>query len=58
LHLAARHGHYKIAVLLLDKGADVNAQSKDYSNALQAALERGQKQVVRLLVNKGADINA
>jgi hypothetical protein len=36
--------------LLVNKGADVNAQGGDYGNALQAALERVHEQVVQLLV--------
>ncbi|SLM37284.1 ankyrin repeat domain containing protein [Lasallia pustulata] len=44
--------------MLLDKGADVNAQGKEYGNALQAASERGHDQVVRMLLDKGANVNA
>jgi ankyrin repeat protein len=40
--------------ILLDKGADVNAQGGVYSNALQAASCRGHKEVVRMLLDKGA----
>ena len=38
LLLAAENGHKKVVKLLVDKGADVNAQGGDYGNALQAAL--------------------
>jgi hypothetical protein len=44
--------------LLLDKGADVNAQGGVFGNALQAASSRGHEVVVRLLLDKGADVNA
>jgi ankyrin repeat protein len=44
--------------MLLDKGADVNAQGGEYSNALQAASARGDEAVVKMLLDKGADINA
>ena len=44
--------------LLLDKGADVNAQGGRYGNALYVASERGHEQVVKLLLDKGADVSA
>jgi ankyrin repeat protein len=44
--------------LLLEKGADVNAQGGDYGNALYAASNRGHDSVVTLLLEKGADVNA
>jgi ankyrin repeat protein len=42
--------------LLVDNGADVNAQGADNDNALQAASHRGDEAVVRLLVDKGAKV--
>ncbi|RYP07260.1 hypothetical protein DL765_009212 [Monosporascus sp. GIB2] len=57
LFLAVGHGHYKMAKLLLDKGADVNAQGGKYGNPLQAALYRGDEQVIKLLLDKGANVN-
>ncbi|KAF2625511.1 hypothetical protein BU25DRAFT_371926, partial [Macroventuria anomochaeta] len=47
-----------ITKLLLNNGADVNAQGGLYGNALQAASFGGHKETVRLLLNKGAEINA
>ena len=44
--------------LLLDKGADVNAQGGRFGNALQAASSRGHQQVVKLLLDKGAAVIA
>ena len=44
--------------LLLDNGANVNAQSEHYGNALYAASERGHEAVVKLLLDKGANVNA
>ena len=44
--------------LLLDKGADVNAQDGLHDTALQAASHSGHEAVVRLLLDKGADVNA
>jgi ankyrin repeat protein len=43
--------------LLLDKGADINAQGGRYGSALQAASFRGHKAVVQQLLDKGADCN-
>ena len=48
----------QIVRMLLDKGADINAQGGYYGNALQAALVYGYDQVVRILLDNGAvDIN-
>lgn len=44
--------------MLLDKGADVNAQGGDYGNALQAASYGGHREIGTLLSDKGADVNA
>ncbi|KAF8335614.1 ankyrin repeat-containing domain protein [Amanita rubescens] len=58
LEKASKHGHKHVIDLLLEKGADVNAQGGRYGNALQAASSGGHKQVVELLLEKGADVNA
>ncbi|KAF2453530.1 hypothetical protein BDY21DRAFT_424471, partial [Lineolata rhizophorae] len=58
LILAAEHGQYEMAKLLLDKGANVNAQGGVYGNALYAASLEGHEQVVNLLLDKGANVNA
>jgi ankyrin repeat protein len=44
--------------MLLDKGAEVNAQGGYYDNALRAALEGGHVQIVMMLLDAGADFNA
>ncbi|XP_014551952.1 hypothetical protein COCVIDRAFT_30599 [Bipolaris victoriae FI3] len=41
--------------LLLDKGAEVNAQGGEYGNALQAAVAGNHTAIVELLLNNGAD---
>ena len=41
--------------LLLENGADVNAEGGKYRNALQAALSEGHKEIVKLLLDKGAE---
>ena len=58
LQVAAFHGREAIVQLLLDKGADVNAQGGRFGNALQAASHRGYVAIVQLLLDKGAEMNA
>ena len=58
LYLAAEHGHFEMAKLLLDKGADPNTHFGFWGNALIAALDWGNEQIVKLLLDNGADINA
>lgn len=43
--------HQEVAKLLLDKGADVNAQGG--RNSLQTASEGGYQDIVKLLLDKG-----
>ena len=43
--------------LLLNKGADINAQGGYYDSALQIASFQGNEAVIRLLLNEGADAN-
>lgn len=45
--LASRNGYEKVVHLLLEKGADVNAQGGFFGNALQAASHRVHELVVR-----------
>lgn len=51
-------GHQKIVQMLLDEGADVNAQGGYYGSALQAASVDGHKEIVQILLDRGADANA
>ncbi|KFY31801.1 hypothetical protein V493_00784 [Pseudogymnoascus sp. VKM F-4281 (FW-2241)] len=57
LYYASRGGLANIASLLVEEGADVNAQGGDYGNALQAASRRGHDKIVEVLLSKGADVN-
>ena len=64
LQNAARNCQVKVVQLLLDEGADVNAQVGNYGYALQAAMAAKYTlhdylvEVVQLLLDKGADVNA
>ncbi|RYP12006.1 hypothetical protein DL765_007522 [Monosporascus sp. GIB2] len=59
LHLAAKEGYEAVVRLLLDYGADVNANDLyRRKTALHLAAGEGYEAVVRLLLDYGADVNA
>lgn len=45
-------------LLLVDNGADFNAQGGNLGNSLQAAARGGLEMIVQLLLVNGADVNA
>ena len=51
-------GHEKIVQILLDAGAEINAQEEDGSSALITASGGGHKKIVQMLLERGADVNA
>jgi len=55
LSIASLMGHTEIVALLLERGADVNAKSRDGGTALHAAAFLGRAEAVKLLLEKGAD---
>lgn len=57
LHISAKHGRVEIMKLLLDKGADVNAESKNGLTPLHIATHYNQNAAVDLLLDSGASIN-
>ncbi|KAK0265187.1 hypothetical protein LTR01_007382 [Friedmanniomyces endolithicus] len=58
LSLASEGGAKTVVQLLLEQGANVNAQGGKYGNALQAACGHNNWEVVQLLLDWGADVNA
>ncbi|MCP4316176.1 MAG: ankyrin repeat domain-containing protein [Hyphomicrobiales bacterium] len=57
LYFAAQNGHQDVAALLIEHGADVNAQSKN-GTPLHIAARRNQPEIVSLLLKNGADSEA
>ncbi|XP_024251551.1 GA-binding protein subunit beta-1 isoform X1 [Oncorhynchus tshawytscha] len=58
LHLAAQHGHYSTAEVLLRAGVSRDARTKVDRTPLHMAASEGHTVIVDLLVRSGADINA
>ncbi|XP_055750268.1 GA-binding protein subunit beta-1-like isoform X2 [Salvelinus fontinalis] len=58
LHLAAQHGHYSTAEVLLRAGVSRDARTKVDRTPLHMAASEGHNVIVDLLVRSGADINA
>ncbi|CAG8262886.1 unnamed protein product [Penicillium salamii] len=58
LQAASFGGYESLVEILLQAGADVNAQGGEYGNALQAAALNGSPETVQILLGAGADVNA
>ncbi|KAJ7321268.1 ankyrin repeat-containing domain protein [Mycena albidolilacea] len=58
LYHASRTGNEAIVKLLIEHGADINADGGEHGSALQAALWNGQEGVARLLIEHGAKFKA
>ena len=61
LHCATWKGHEPVVVLLLQAGADVNAQNQNEhwgSTPLHAAAHANQTAIAQLLIDHGAEVNA
>jgi hypothetical protein len=58
LYVAVERRNHAVAKLLLDAGANVNAQGGFYGHPLQLASRRGVLEIVTLLLDAGADVNA
>jgi ankyrin repeat protein len=49
LHLASRNGHVDLGWMLIDRGADMSAQTKDGSTALHLASLNGHVDFAQML---------
>jgi len=61
LHCACWKGHDAVVAILLEAGADVNAENSNEhwgTTPLHAAAHANQKKIAELLIAHGADINA
>ncbi len=58
LHFALWHGEPRIAIALIEAGADPNSRDHEGRTALTVAANAGRTEVVRALLAKGADPNA
>ncbi|XP_014816323.1 PREDICTED: GA-binding protein subunit beta-2 [Calidris pugnax] len=58
LHLAAQHGHYSTAEVLLRAGVSRDARTKVDRTPLHMAAADGHTHIVELLIRNGADVNA
>ena len=56
--VAARSGHIGIMRMMLDKGVNVNANSRQYGNPLEQASHGGHAEIIKLLLDTGANVNA
>jgi hypothetical protein len=52
LYYTSLSGLQRVTELLLQRGADINAQGGRFSNALQAASAYGRKEIVQILLNQ------
>lgn len=57
LSTASCFGYEKIVEILLDAGADVNAD-EDGSTVIHEATTYGHEKIVKILLDAGADVNA
>ena len=48
----------RVAALLLDRGADVNAKNNELYTPLHRAAQCGHRMVVQMLLDRGADVRA
>ena len=57
LHILSKHNYKELVQLVLDKGANINAQTDDGATPLMYAVHDNRIDIVKLLLEKGADKN-
>ncbi len=58
LHVACNWDNEKLAIYLINKGADITARNHNGEMPIHVASYNGRKKVLALLIKKGADVNA
>lgn len=58
LHVAAKWGKANMVTLLLDKGANLEAKTRDGLTPLHCAARSGHENVVEVMIQRGAPISA
>ncbi|KAK4328896.1 hypothetical protein Pmani_000705 [Petrolisthes manimaculis] len=58
LHHACARGHLNIVSLLIERGANVNAEDSNRTSPLHTACFYGHQRIVQLLLDSGANVNA
>lgn len=58
LHIACVYGHFELARLLIEAGAEIESKTKYGYTALHLAAQYGHKLIIELLLERGANPNA